>query len=39
MGFGTFGVTDPQVIFNALSVGYRHLDLAENTIGGHTFAP
>ena len=26
MGFGTFGVTDPQVIFNALSVGYRHLD-------------
>ena len=30
MGFGTFGVTDPQVIFNALSVGYRHLDLAEN---------
>ena len=30
MGFGTFGVTNPQVIFNALSVGYRHLDLAEN---------
>ena len=30
MGFGTSGVTDPQVILNALSVGYRHLDLAEN---------
>jgi diketogulonate reductase-like aldo/keto reductase len=30
MGFGTFGVTSPLVIYNALSVGYRHLDLAEN---------
>ena len=30
MGFGTFAVTSPLVIFNALSVGYRHLDLAEN---------
>ena len=30
MGFGTFAVTSPQVIYNALSVGYRHLDLAEN---------
>ena len=30
MGFGTFGVTNPQVIFNTLSVVYRHLDLAEN---------
>jgi len=30
MGFGTFEVTSPQVIYNALSVGYRHLDLAEN---------
>jgi diketogulonate reductase-like aldo/keto reductase len=29
MRFDTFGVTDPKVIFNALSVGYRHLDLAE----------
>ena len=29
MGFGTFGVRNPQVIYNALSVGYRHLDLAE----------
>ena len=30
MGFGTFAVTSPLVIYNALSVGYRHLDLAEN---------
>ena len=30
MGFGTFAVTSPEVIYNALSVGYRHLDLAEN---------
>ena len=30
MGFGTFGVKDPMVIYNALSVGYRHLDLAEH---------
>jgi len=30
MGFGTFEVTSHQVIYNALSVGYRHLDLAEN---------
>ena len=29
MGFSKFGVTDPQVIFNALSVGYRHFDLAQ----------
>jgi diketogulonate reductase-like aldo/keto reductase len=29
IGFGTFGVKDPMVIYNALSVGYRHLDLAE----------
>ena len=30
MGFGTYAVKTPQVIYNALSVGYRHLDLAEN---------
>ena len=30
MGFGTYEVNTPQVIYNALSVGYRHLDLAEN---------
>ncbi len=30
MGFGTYEVKSPQVIYNALSVGYRHLDLAEN---------
>ena len=30
MGFGTYEVKTPQVIYNALSVGYRHLDLAEN---------
>ena len=30
IGFGTFGVINPMVIFNALSVGYRHLDLAES---------
>ena len=30
MGFGTYAVNTPQVIYNALSVGYRHLDLAEN---------
>ncbi len=30
MGFGTYAVKSPQVIYNALSVGYRHLDLAEN---------
>jgi diketogulonate reductase-like aldo/keto reductase len=29
-GGGTFAVKTPQVIYNALSVGYRHLDLAEN---------
>jgi diketogulonate reductase-like aldo/keto reductase len=31
MGFGTFGVENPMVIYNALSVGYRHLDLAESS--------
>ncbi len=31
IGFGTYyAVQTPQVIYNALSVGYRHLDLAEN---------
>ena len=30
IGFGTYEVKTPQVIYNALSVGYRHLDLAEN---------
>ena len=30
MGFGTYAFKTPQVIYNALSVGYRHLDLAEN---------
>ena len=30
IGFGTYAVKSPQVIYNALSVGYRHLDLAEN---------
>jgi diketogulonate reductase-like aldo/keto reductase len=29
-GFGTYAVNTPQVIYNALRVGYRHLDLAEN---------
>jgi diketogulonate reductase-like aldo/keto reductase len=28
--FGTYAVKTPQVIYNALSVGYHHLDLAEN---------
>ena len=26
-GFGTFGVTDPHVIFNALSVGGKHKEV------------
>jgi 2,5-diketo-D-gluconate reductase A len=30
IGFGTYAVKTPQVIYNALSVGYRHLDLVEN---------
>ena len=30
IGFGTYAVKTPQLIYNALSVGYRHLDLAEN---------
>jgi len=30
IGFGTYAVKSPQVIYNALSVGYRHLDLAAN---------
>ncbi len=30
MRFWTYAVNTPQVIYNALSVGYRHLDLAEN---------
>ena len=31
MGFGTFSLQDPpNSIFNALKIGYRHLDLAEN---------
>ncbi len=30
MGFGTYEVKSPQVIYNALSVGYRHLDLGLN---------
>jgi L-glyceraldehyde reductase len=28
--FGQMQLKKPQVIYNALSVGYRHLDLAEN---------
>ena len=27
---GTYAVNTPQVIYNALSVEYRHLDLADN---------
>ena len=30
IGFGTYAVKTQQVVYNALSVGYRHLDLAEN---------
>ena len=30
IGFGTYAVKTPEVIYNALSVGYHHLDLAEN---------
>ncbi len=30
IGFGTYAVKPPQVIYNALSDGYRHLNLAEN---------
>jgi diketogulonate reductase-like aldo/keto reductase len=30
IGFGTYAVKTQQVIYNSLSVGYRHLDLAEN---------
>ena len=31
IGFGTYAVKTPQVIYDAFSVGYRHLDLlAEN---------
>ena len=31
MGFGTFSLRDPpNSIFNALKIGYRYLDLAEN---------
>ena len=31
LGFETYAVNTPQVIYNAFSVGYRHLDLAEKT--------
>ncbi len=30
IGFEIYLIKTPQVIYNALSVGYRHLDLAEN---------
>jgi diketogulonate reductase-like aldo/keto reductase len=30
IGFGTYAVKTPQVIYNVLGVGYRHLILAEN---------
>ena len=30
MGFGTFKVDNSEVIINALKIGYRHLELAEN---------
>ena len=30
IGFGTFKVDNSRVIINALKIGYRHLDLAEN---------
>ena len=30
IGFGTYAVKPPQAIYNALSIGYRHLDLAAN---------
>ena len=30
MGFETFKVDNSKVIINALRIGYRHLDLAEN---------
>ena len=28
MGFGTYAVDDPQVIVDAVEMGYRHLDTA-----------
>jgi diketogulonate reductase-like aldo/keto reductase len=30
MGFGTYDIHDPNVITNALNIGYRHFDLAES---------
>ena len=30
MGFGTYDITDPNVLTNALKVGYRHFDLAQS---------
>ena len=30
IGFGTYAVKTPKVVYNALGVEYRHLDLAEN---------
>ena len=30
MGFGTYDIHDPNVITNALKIGYRHFDLAES---------
>jgi diketogulonate reductase-like aldo/keto reductase len=30
MGFGTYNINDPNVITNALKIGYRHFDLAHS---------
>ena len=30
MGFGTHNIHDPNVITNALKIGYRHFDLAQS---------
>ena len=30
MGFGTYDISDPNVLTNALKIGYRHFDLADS---------
>ena len=30
MGFGTYDIKEPNVLTNALKVGYRHFDLAQS---------
>jgi diketogulonate reductase-like aldo/keto reductase len=39
MGFGTYDISDPNVLTNALKIGYRHFDLADSYINLEEMKP